>query len=68
MTRVEGNIEQINQRLNHFGEELEGIRQTMDRRFEGIDRRFEALDRRFQRFGYAVIGMWVTAILTIIFS
>ena len=40
-------LEDIRSQFRVFGEALQGIRETMDARFDAVDRRFDAVDRRF---------------------
>src|SRR5580704_7697763 len=40
-------LEDIRSQFRVFGEALQGVRETMDARFDAVDRRFDAVDRRF---------------------
>jgi hypothetical protein len=42
-------LEDIRSQFRVFGEALQGIRETMDARFDAVDRRFDAVDARADR-------------------
>jgi hypothetical protein len=42
-------LEDIRSQFRLFGEALQGIRETMDARFDAVDRRFNAVDARADR-------------------
>lgn len=67
VARLEGINEQIRDRLNGIDARLTGIERTIDARFGQIDARFGQIDARFTWLTGAVIGTWVTTMLTILF-
>jgi predicted nucleic acid-binding Zn-ribbon protein len=50
MAKIEGNMEQMNQRLNHVETDLRALRQTMDQRFDSL----------YHTMLLILIPMWVT--------
>jgi septal ring factor EnvC (AmiA/AmiB activator) len=41
-------VEEQRAQFRVFGEALQGVRETLDRRFDEVDRQFEAVDTRFE--------------------
>jgi archaellum component FlaC len=72
IAKIEGILEQINERLNHFGTELGDLRKEMNGKFMQIDGRFGRLEADIKtNFRWTVgiiLTVWVTIIIAILFA
>jgi C4-type Zn-finger protein len=65
VARIEGTLEQINNRLNHVESEIAELRRETNERFIRIE---NDMKTNFRWTIGIMITMWVTIILTIIFG
>jgi len=64
MARVEGALEQTNERLGSLDRRIDGVERRLDS-FEHLSAlRFDQVDRRFNWLTGIVVGSWVTMMAT----
>jgi predicted nuclease with TOPRIM domain len=83
IAKIEGILEQINERLNHFGAEMGDLRKEMNGKFMQIDGRFGQLNEEnradhhhietdiktnFRWTVGIILTMWVTVIIAVLFA
>jgi len=64
IAKIKGFIEQMNERLNHIEDRLNHFESRLDH----LDSRLDHLEGRMTQLLYAMIAMWMTIILTILFK